>query len=111
MANGTNLKMFIASSSELNDERDESLKVIVEVNKIYSHLHLEPVLFELDTASGNSPGNKRIQDGINQILDESEVVVVLFYSRIGEFTKEEFDRAKKGNKKIFLYLKEGFQPD
>jgi tetratricopeptide (TPR) repeat protein len=107
----TDLKIFIASSSELNDEREESLKVIVEINKHFPHLHIEPVLFELDTPSGNTPGEKRIQDGINPLLSRSDIVIVLFYSKIGEFTKEEFDIAKKEGKKIFLYLKEGFQPN
>lgn len=104
------MKIFIASSGELNDERDESTKVITELNKLFPHLHIEPVLFELNTVSGNNPGMKRIQDGINPLLDESEIVVVLFHSKIGEFTKEEFDRAIQGEKKIFLYLKDGFQP-
>jgi tetratricopeptide (TPR) repeat protein len=110
MTERTDVKIFIASSGELNAEREESLQVIVEVNKLFPHLHLEPVLFELDTASGNNPGKVRIQDVINPLLDKSEVVVVLFYSKIGEFTKEEFDRAKSADKKIFLYLKDGFQP-
>src|SRR5712671_2741825 len=110
MSERTDVKIFIASSGELNAEREESLRVIVELNKRYSHLHLEPVLFELDTASGNNPGKKRIQDEINPLLDKSEIVIVLFYSQVGKFTKEEFDRAKESGKKIFLYLKEGFQP-
>lgn len=110
MSERTDLKIFIASSSDLNDVRDESTKVIVELNKKFNHLHLEPVLFELDTSSGNNPGLSRIQDGINPLLDVSEIVVVIFYSRVGLFTKEEFERAKSQNKKIFVYLKEGYQP-
>ena len=110
MSDRTDLKFFIASSGELNQERDESLKVIIEVNKHYPQLHLEPMLFELDTASGNTPGIDRIQDGINPLLDRSDVVIILFYSKIGEFTKEEFERAINTGKKILFYLKEGFQP-
>ena len=103
------LKIFIASSGQLQAERDEAIKAITEVNKNFKHLFLEPVLFELDTASGNNPGMERIQDSINPLLDESQIVVVLFYSRVGEFTREEFNRAKDAEKKIFLYLKSGFQ--
>ncbi|MDB4918975.1 tetratricopeptide repeat protein [Mucilaginibacter sp.] len=110
MSERIDVKIFIASSSELNSERTKSSNVIVEINKTFPHLHLEPILFELDTASGSNPGYNRIQDKINPLIDKCDVIVVLFYSRIGEFTKEEFDRAKKQDKKIFLYLKEGYQP-
>lgn len=110
MSERTDLKIFVASSGELQAERDESLKVIVELNKSFRYLNLEPILFELSTAAGNNAEVGRIQDAINPLLDECEIVVVLFYSRVGEFTLEEFNRAKEAGKKIFLYLKEGFVP-
>src|ERR1700722_1211264 len=107
MSDRTDLKIFIASSGELNAERDESVKVIVELNKAFPHLHLVPVLFELDTSSGNDPGKKRIQDTINPLLEDSQIVIVIFYSQVGEFTKEELDLAVKFDKKVFLYFKNG----
>ena len=111
MSERTNVKVFIASSGELTDERRESVMILAELNKLFPHLYLEPILFEFDTESGNYPGAKRIQDEINPLLDKSHIVVVLFYSRIGIFTKEEFDRAINNQKKVFLYLKEGFISD
>lgn len=104
------LKIFIASSSELDNERRETIYVTTELNKKYPHLHIEPVLFEVDTASGNNPGHARIQDKINPLLDASHIVVVMSYSKIGAFTLEEYRRAKAQNKKIFFYLKKGFTP-
>ncbi len=111
MSERTNVKVFIASSGELIEERRESVLILAELNKLFPHLYLEPILFEFDTESGNNPGNKRLQDKINPLLDQSDIVVVLFYSRIGLFTKEEFDRAIDAEKKIFLYIKEGFISD
>ena len=49
------LKIFIASSNELAPERKDSILVISELNKLNPHLHLEPVLYELDTESGSYP--------------------------------------------------------
>ncbi len=102
--------IFIASSGELQNERDHCLKTIVEVNTQFPYLHLIPSLYELDTSSGNNPGHDRIQDPINSLLDKSDVVVVLFYSKIGEFTFEELNRAIDARKKVFVYFKDGFQP-
>lgn len=110
MSNRTDIKIFIASSGELNEERKDSVIVITELNKRYPHLHLEPVLFEIDTPSGNFPWKKRVQDGINPLLKEAHIVIVLFYSKAGEFTREEFQLALDQEKKVYLYLKEGFAP-
>ncbi|MDB5226004.1 MAG: hypothetical protein JWN78_197 [Bacteroidota bacterium] len=111
MADRIDIKVFIASSDELEAERKESALILVELNKRLPNLHLEPILFELDTPSGNNPDKKRIQDEINPLLENCDIAVVIFYSQVGKFTKEEFDLAVKCNKKIFLYFKEGFQSD
>ena len=103
------VNIFFASSGELNEERAQSYIIAAELNKKFPHLFIDPILFELDTPSGNNPGLKRIQDSINPLLDKSDIVVVLFYSKVGDFTKEEFDRAIEQDKKVFLYLKKGFQ--
>jgi hypothetical protein len=110
MSQRIHVKIFIASPAELSAERKISMEVLVQLNKFYSHVFLDPIMFELDTSSGNSPGVERIQDHINPLLDGSDIIVVLFYSRIGSFTKEEIDRAIVQKKKIFVYFKEGFSP-
>ncbi|HMK27065.1 MAG TPA: hypothetical protein VK483_13630, partial [Chitinophagaceae bacterium] len=110
MSNRTDIKIFIASSGELKDERNESLKVIAELGKLRAHKHLilETMEFELDTPRGNYPWKERIQDEINPILKKSQIVVVLFYSKAGEFTKEELDLAIRSGLKVLVYFKEGF---
>lgn len=102
------IKLFIASSGELNDERREFDSVLMQVNKNFRHLHLESTNWEYDTVSGSYPGKKRIQDNINPVLATSHIVVVLCYSKIGEFTREEYEYARKMDFKIFIYFKKGF---
>jgi len=103
-------KIFFASSAELAEERGLCIELIAEVNKNYKHLHLEPVQWELDTVRGNVPGQKTIQHAINPKLEESDVVVFLFFSKIGQYTKEEFDLANQKNQKLFVYFKKYVLP-
>lgn len=110
MSARSDIKIFIASSGELQEERKESVLLIAELNKRYPHLHLEPILFELDTPSGNVQFKERIQDGINPALEESHIAVIILYTKAGEFTLEELELALKWDKKVFVYLKEGFTP-
>ena len=105
------IKLFIASSGELNDERREFDTVLMQVNKNFRNLHLESTNWEYDTVSGSYPGKERIQDEINPVLAASHIVVVLLYSKIGEFTREEYEYARKMDFKIFVYFKTGFAPE
>jgi len=110
MSTRTDIKIFIASSGELEAERKESVLLITELNKRHPHLHLEPMLFEFDTPAGNIQFKKRIQDGINPLLKQSHITIVLFYTKAGEFTLEELDLSLEQNQKVFVYFKDGFTP-
>ena len=105
------IKIFLASSNELKQERQEmALFIHRENNKlIHNGIYLEFVLWEelLHSFQGN-----RLQNYFNQKMFECDVVIVLFGSKIGEFTKEEFELAWKNLKQgknprfLFLYFKE-----
>ncbi|MCU0287500.1 MAG: tetratricopeptide repeat protein [Acidobacteria bacterium] len=84
-----NIKIFIASSSELSDERNKIHEIFDRLNKC--------------------PKNKRFQDDINKHLECCGEVILLFYSKIGRFTFEEYQLALKQNKKVFIYFK-NFSP-
>jgi tetratricopeptide (TPR) repeat protein len=101
------IKIFLASSGELRSERDGVFKIVADVNKQHTHLHLEVVEWELDLPSGNYEG-KRIQDAINPLLSECQIAYVLFYSKAGQFTVEELTLAQKKCDKTFVYFKTGF---
>jgi nucleoside 2-deoxyribosyltransferase len=104
-----NIKIFVASSAEMEAERGEMVHIVNEVGKVFPHLKLEPVKWETDLESG-SYQKQRIQDEINPLLAECDIVVVLFYSRVGRFTLEEYGLAIEKDKKVFLYFKTGFSP-
>jgi len=103
------IKIFVASSGELSTERDKCVSVIHVLNKSHSHLRLEVVKWETDLESG-SYDKSRIQDEINPLLEDCQIVIVMFYSKVGKFTIEEYLLARKKTKKIFLYFKQGFSP-
>lgn len=102
------IKIFIASSAELAGEREKLLVFLTVINKHHSHLYLEPVEWETDLESGTY--GQRVQDAINPLLDASDIVIFLFYSKAGIFTLEEYQRTQQHEKKAFVYFKQGFSP-
>lgn len=106
----TTLKIFIASSAELKEERERCIVILNKINKNYKHLDLEPVEWEYDIVQGNALGYENIQAGINPTLLQCQVIIFLFHSKIGKYTREEFELAKCENKKLFAYFKDGYTP-
>lgn len=102
-------KIFVASGSELIEERREAIIIIHELSKAFQHLNLEAVEWETDIPSG-SYDKARVQDEINAELEKCDIVLVLFYSKLGKFTMEEYLLARGKNKKVFLYFKTEFSP-
>lgn len=103
------VKIFVASSSELVEERRNCILSFNSINKLFRHLKIEPVEWETDLPSG-SYDVSRIQDEINPHLLDSDIVIAMFYSRVGSFTHEEYRLTVDEGKKIFIYFKKGFSP-
>ncbi len=101
------LKLFIASSNEVKEERDRVIIVINHLNESFPNLDLKVVEWEYKMVSGSQPGFENIQTAINPELDSSDIVIFLFYGKIGRFTAEEYEYAIKANKKLLLFLKQG----
>ncbi len=59
------IKIFIASSSELSNERNKIHEIFDHLNKCHQHLNIEPVKWETDLEKGSSK-NQRFQDDINK---------------------------------------------
>jgi tetratricopeptide (TPR) repeat protein len=110
MAETTIVKIFIASSAELAEERKECINGIYNLNESFKDLYLKPVEWEYALVPGNNPGKINIQDAINPKLADSNLAVFLFYSKIGSHTLEEFNYAIKQDKKIFTFFKDNFSP-
>ena len=88
------LKIFIASSSEMKEEREKCDSLIIQLGKAHQHLHLDPVKLEYDLPHSNYPAHKNIQDAINETeLKDCPVVLFIFFSKIGKHIREEYEYA------------------
>jgi len=103
-------KIFLASSSELKEDRRAFEIAICRKNKdwVQRGVFLELVIWEdfLDAVS-----KTRLQDEYNKVIRESDVFVMLFWTKVGKYTEEEFETAvgqfKSTSKPfIFTYFKD-----
>lgn len=105
------IKIFVASSAEVKAERDECVLAINKIKTEHQHLYLIPFGWENDMPFANYPGNPTIQDAINPELKESELIIFIFYSRLGVHTLEEFEYANEQKRNYVVYFKKGFTAD
>jgi len=99
------IRIFLASSAELKDDRKEFEILINRKNKEYikKEIFLELVLWEdfLDAMSATC-----LQDEYNKVIAECDIFVSLFHTKVGKYTEEEFSTAFatfKENNKPFIY--------
>jgi hypothetical protein len=98
-------KVFLASSAELLCDRKEFEIRINRINKdwVRQGVFLDLQVWEdfLDALSAT-----RLQDEYNKIIKECDVFVMLFWTKVGKYTEEEFDTAVQqfqATKKPFVY--------
>lgn len=103
------VKIFLASSSELEDDRKEFEIFINRKNKEYvkAGVFLELVIWEdfLDAMSAT-----RLQDEYNKAVKECDIFVMLFWTKVGKYTREEFETAfgqfrETKKPRIYTYFK------
>ena len=103
------LKIFLASSAELQGDREIFRNFIgVENDRLHKDgIYLQLVQWEhfLDAMS-----ETRLQDEYNGKLKACDLAVYLFFTKAGKFTKEEFDIAHDtfkatGKPRIWTYFK------
>lgn len=103
-------KIFLASSSELVEDRRQFEIFINRKNKAWVEkgVFLELVIWEdfLDALS-----HTRLQDEYNRAIRDCDLFVMLFFTKVGTYTEEEFETAfgqfKATNKPfIFTYFKD-----
>ena len=86
------IKLFLASSNELAADRKEFEIFINRQNKelINNNIFIELVVWEdfIDHMSQTS-----LQDEYNKAVQESDIFVMLFWTKVGKFTGEEFENA------------------
>jgi len=103
-------KLFLASSAELSEDRKEFEISINRKNKdwVGKGVFLELIVWEdfLDAVS-----KTRLQDEYNKAIGECDLFVMLFFTKVGRYTEEEFETAfgqfQATNKPfIFTYFKD-----
>ena len=86
------VRIFLASSAELKPDREAFEQAIARRNKEWNprgvFLHLD--IWE-DLSAAMSP--TRSQDEYNREIDRCDIFVVLFWTKVGRYTAEEFERA------------------
>ncbi len=106
----TKKKIFLASSLELKEDREQFEIFINRKNKdwVNKGIFLELIVWEdfLDAVS-----KTRLQDEYNKAILECDFFVMLFCTKLGRYTEEEFETAfgqfKATNKPfIFTYFKD-----
>lgn len=105
------IKVFLASSEELIEERKEFGFLFSHLNRIFRPrgIYLELVLWEfLDSSMG--PLHK--QQDYNKELELCEMCMVIYWTKFGQYTYEEFshayERLKQGYnpRKLYVFFKE-----
>ena len=103
-------KIFLASSEELKEDRQEFEIFINRKNKdlVGRDVFLELIVWEdfLDAVS-----QTRLQDEYNKSIRECDIFIMLFFTKVGAYTEEEFETAfgqfKATNKPlIYTYFKD-----
>lgn len=105
-------RIFIASPSDVSEEREVIARVIREWNDLHS-FERKVVLLPLRWETHSAPQlGKRPQELINtEIVDQADMAVGVFWTRIGtptggfdSGTIEEIERLGKANKLVMLYF-------
>jgi len=104
------IKIFLASSEELLQDRDQ-FEIFISRENDYlfeKGVRIQLVRWEnfLDAVSAS-----RLQEEYNKVLCTCDLVVCLFHTKVGKYTAEEFDVALgqfrgTGAPKIFTYFKD-----
>jgi hypothetical protein len=102
-------RIFLASSVEL--DRDKELFEIF-VSKKNKEWHKDGIFLELLTWKDfvDAMSQSRLQNDYIRVIKESDFFVVLFHTKIGRYTEEEFDSAYQqfklhGHPLIFTYFR------
>lgn len=108
------IKVFLASSEELKDERDRFGDLIRQLCDIFLPFGIYIKLFRWEDKDP-CYNNVRKQDEYNAWIRQSDIFVCLFYTRAGEYTLEELNVAKQESEqrklpKLMIFMRD-LKPD
>ena len=104
------IKIFLASSEELIDDRNAFGNLVRRLDKIYEKRGIRIELFEWEDYDA-AYNDRRKQEEYNDQIKASDMFLALFHTKAGKFTIEEFDVAteefrKKAAPKVYTYCKD-----
>lgn len=104
------IKIFLASSEELKQERLELADFVEHLNHTLEKVGLQVQLVKWEYLD-SSMGVQHKQDDYNDALKDCEMCIVIYWTRFGMYTKTELDtaynRLKEGAnpQKLYVYFK------
>lgn len=108
-------KIFLASSSELEEDREHFKNFLYSQTAV---LQKKDIFVELDIWEdmGDAVSKTRKQDDYNEEIKECDIFIVLYWTKMGKYTNEEFDmaltqfRLTRKKPKIYIYEKTAAAP-
>jgi len=102
------IKIFLASSSELREDRDAFELHFLRKNKAFRCQGFEVEVIRWET-SLDAMSETRLQDEYNDEVRESDIFISLFKTKTGKYTEEEFEVAHTafknyGKPQIYTYF-------
>lgn len=100
------VKIFVASSNELENDRVHLGDYVRKINDLYEPQGVRVRLYKWENFSPNYTG-KRSQDEYNNYLRQCNAVIGLFKTTLGKYTCEEITEALKvlGRDSVYCYAK------
>lgn len=104
------IKIFLASSEELDYDRMAFGNLVRRLDNMYEKRGIRIKLFEWEDYD-SAYNDKRKQDEYNEYVKQSDIFLALFHKKAGEFTVEEFKVASQEFKdhaspKVYTYCKD-----
>ncbi|MBO5687626.1 MAG: tetratricopeptide repeat protein [Alistipes sp.] len=104
------IKIFLASSEELENDRNAFGNLVRRLDYIYEKRGVRVKLFEWEDYDA-AYNDRRKQDEYNENVRVSDLFLAMFHTKAGKFTIEEFDVAaeefrKRGLPKAYVYCKD-----
>ena len=104
------IKIFLASSEEMTDDRNAFGNLVRRLDNIYEKRGIRIQLFEWEDYDA-AYNDRRKQDEYNEKVRVSDMFLALFHTKAGKFTIEEFDVAteefrKHASPKVYTYCKD-----
>ena len=104
------IKIFLASSDELEVDRARFGNLVRRLDKIYEKRDIRIELIEWEDLDAAYNGQRK-QDEYNQEIRESDLFLAVFHQKAGKFTLEEFNVAteefkKHASPKVYAYMKD-----